>query len=188
MTDGRKRRLCYSRGFSDVVRMDLSTRAAETQARGVWPRGFASDPSAVFYIDYSTKQVWRLDKQSGDARVIRPGTGAEGHLAAGGDFLFLNLAGSIHRFPKAGGTDTVLVTGAFGGGQASDGQYLYFLKTGRIRAIPVGGGAEVDLAPGPTFATARRICDVRMIDLTRRAMGLFRELRAEQAFRRTPTL
>ncbi len=146
-------RVWYSRGFSQVVQMNLSTGESQTQTSGVWPRGYASDAAAVYYIDYSSKHVWRLDKASGEVQVIRAGTGSEGHLAEGGDFLFLNLAGSIHRFPKNGGEDTVIVTGAFGGGQASDGQYLYFLKEGRIRAIPVAGGAEIDLAPGPNGET-----------------------------------
>lgn len=143
----------YSSGFNDVVRMELANGTREVQARGVWPRGYASDAEAVFYVDYNTKHLWRLDKQSGETHILRNGTGAEGHLAAGGGFLFLNLNGSIHRVPKAGGPDAILVTGAFGGGQASDGQRLYYLKGARIRSIPVGGGPESDLAPGPDGET-----------------------------------
>lgn len=138
--------LYFSMGFSSLNKMPKSGGASSQVASGYFIRGTAFDPEAIYFVDYSTKNVYKCSLASGVVAPLITGNTAESSLFLDAQYLYQNIGGSIRKVAKSGGQAETLFTGtAANGGYASDGTYVYFETNDAINYIPAGGGLPTKL-------------------------------------------
>ncbi len=152
--------LYYSMGFSTLNKMSKSGGASSQVASGYFIRGTACDPEAIYFVDYSTRNVYKCSLASGAVTPMITGNTAESSLFLDAQYLYQNLGGSIRRVAKSGGQTETLFTGTTGyGGYASDGTYVYFETKDAINYIPAGGGLPTQLISIPPGSLTSLIVD-----------------------------
>ena len=114
---------------------------------GRWIRSSAFDSSAIYFVQYSTKDVMKYDIGSASLSVLIGGNSTEGNVFIDTSNVYLNIGGSIKAVSKAGGAVTTLVSGAGVNGYVSDGSFVYFTDGSFIKTIPVSGGVVTSLIP-----------------------------------------
>jgi hypothetical protein len=132
----------FMQNFSEIDRMPLTGGASTQLLTGYFARSSAIDASALYFVDYFTKNVFRLDLQTFAVATIFGGNNAEGSIFIDANNIYFNLAGNIESVPKAGGVPTTLVSDGTATGYASDGTNVYFVDSvdEGIHKVPVVGG------------------------------------------------
>ena len=136
--------LYFSAGFSSINRQALPSGDPVPLAGGVWARSTRLDADAIYFVEYHSRDVRRLDLKTSAVTTLLGGNPKEGLLSADAANLYYALdGGSITRLPKAGGTPTVLVPSGARAFMASDGAGLYYVAVDRsLRRVDLASGAE----------------------------------------------
>ncbi|MDE3067354.1 MAG: DUF5050 domain-containing protein [Verrucomicrobiota bacterium] len=140
----------YSSGFSYVNGIPTSGGSSTQLASGNWVRSFAMDDSAIYFCEYSSKDVRKFTLSSHAIATLVTGNSSEVGVFIDTNNVYLNDNGNIKVVPKAGGAETTLVSSGVANGLASDGTNVYYLENSVIKYIPVTGGSSLDLTAIPT--------------------------------------
>ncbi len=140
-----------------------TTGGSRTQiAANNWVRSFASDESAIYYVEYFSKDVRKLTS-SGTISTLIGGNSSEGTVFIDTDNVFFNVAGNIQKVPKSGGAVVTLVSSGGASGYASDNTNIFFLEGNVIKSVPVSGGNTSALMAVPADSLSSLVVDKAFI-------------------------
>ena len=145
----------YSSEFCCINKIP-SGGGASVQVLGssYWVRSAATDSRYIYFVDYNTKNVNRLDTTNNSLITLISGNPAEGTIIVDDAYLYQSLSGVIYRIPIAGGTKTVMYSGTNSVAYASDGVHLFFEDSDTIYMMDVAGGSPVNIGPGSVSSMA----------------------------------
>ncbi len=146
--------LYYSNGFCCIMQQPLSGGSATTALSGVWVRSVAVDNSAIYFVDYRSKNVDRFDVATGTLTPLITGNSLEGSITIDQQNVYFALGTTISKVSKQGGSVAVLYTGQSLQLLAADGARVFFAENGNLRLVPAGGGAAQTLVSGASPAAA----------------------------------
>ena len=131
----------YSTNYNGVNAMPLSGGTVTTFAAGNWVRSSAVDSGSIYFVEYYSKDVRKLDVSTGAITTLITGNTSEGSVLVDGSHVFLNIAGNIEEVSKSGGTVTTLVSTGTATAYCSDGSYVYFIDGTSLERVPAAGGS-----------------------------------------------
>src|SRR5579859_4028986 len=131
----------YFAGFSTIYQTSTNGGSSVQLLSGVWPRSSAFDQSAIYFVDYNTKDVKRFDLTSHLLSTLITGNSSEGSLFINTSYVFFSINGSVKRVPKAGGSVVTLVSSGIATGYTADDAEVFFVNGQTIGSVPVAGGS-----------------------------------------------
>lgn len=146
--------LYYSSGFCCIVQQPLAGGPGSTVLSGVFVRSQALDSSAIYFVDYGTKNVNRFDVSANTLTPLITGNSVEGSIAIDQQYVYFNPGGSIMKVSKQGGSTATLYAGQALQLLAADGAHIFFTENGNLKSIPTGGGTPQILVAGVSVAAA----------------------------------
>jgi hypothetical protein len=137
----------YSSGFCCVSKVPSDGSALPQQILNVrnFLQGPVLDASALYFVDYYTKDLRRLDLSTGVLTTLIGGTPpTQGYFIIDDTYLYFTAGVSIIKLAKQGGAPTVLYTGEVDS-LIQDTSTLYFRNKNTIFMIPKVGGTPTPL-------------------------------------------
>lgn len=151
--------LYFGSGFGSLNKMPKTGGAASQVLSGYWVRNAAVDSEAVYFVDFSSKDVKKFTLSSGALTDLITGNPTEGGIFLDADNAYLNIDGSIRKVAKGGGPVSTLVSGANATGFASDGVRVFFVEDAAIQAVAVGGGTPITVLSIPDGGVTSLVVD-----------------------------
>jgi hypothetical protein len=149
----------FGSGFGNLNRISTSGGVPSILAANNWVRSVAVDDGAIYFVEYSSRDVRKCSLPSGTVTSLITGNASEGSIFIDGVNVYFNLGGNIQAVPKAGGIVTPVVSGGGAIGYASDGVRLFFVENNSIRSIQVSGGSASTLVNIPTGSFTSLVVD-----------------------------
>ena len=144
----------YSSGFCCINSIPITGGSPTSVFSGVWVRSNAMDSSAMYFVDYNTRNVYRFDVTTHVLTPLIVGNPAEGALVINTSTVFFSVGSTIQAVPKTGGVPTTIYTGTQPAVVAANDTTLSFTDNGALKEIPVAGGTAKTLVDTVHLTTA----------------------------------
>lgn len=144
----------YSKGFCCIAKQPLGGGSETTVLSGVWIRSFAVDDTAIYFVEYNSKNVDRFDVSTGTLTPLITGNSTEGSIVADQQNVYFSQGTSIGKISKQGDSLTTIYTGGSLQMLAADGIRVFFAENGNLKSVPTSGGAAQTLVSGAAPAAA----------------------------------
>lgn len=141
--------LYFGSGFSSLMRFSPPSDTDTEVLYGHWIRSSAIDGAAIYFVDYSSRDVKRFDVATSSAATLIPGGASEGSIFLDANNLYHRAGGTLSRVPKTGGTAATILSGTSGNAFVSDDWHLYFVEGGSLKMLPVTGGTAATVTDVP---------------------------------------
>jgi len=143
----------YSTGFCCIYKVPINGGTpTQVLGGGNWVRSSAVDSTNIYFVEYFSRDVRKVDVASGALTTLISGNSTEGSIFIDSNNVYLNLdtlgTQSIKKVSKNGGPVTTIVdnnSNAFG--FVSDDVYIYFTENGDLKKVSVNGGTPTLLLP-----------------------------------------
>ena len=89
--------------LAGIVQQPLACGSGSTVLSGVFVRSQAVDSSAIYFVDYGTKNVDRFDVSAGTLTPLITGNSVEGSITIDQQCVYSNPGASIIKVSKQGG-------------------------------------------------------------------------------------
>ena len=150
------RRADYFRDFCCIFTKQDSI-SEKPIANGVWPRSEVRDGDLIFFVEYNTKNLYRLNLTGGGApAALMSGNAFEGVVFTNSNNVFLGTPGLVRKTSKAGGAITDIKIGTAGTLRGADDVYIYYsTDDGKLWALKIDGNAPVSLLASAVLPLGR---------------------------------
>lgn len=139
--------LYFGSGFNYINRMPTAGGSPTTVASGLWVRSSAMDDTDLYFVDYWTRDVKKMNLTSYAVVPLITNQSSEGSIIIDPTNVYFSRNGNIYKVPKAGGTLTALVQTGTATAYLSDGTSVYFVDGGTtLRSIAVSGQLIISTA------------------------------------------
>lgn len=142
--------LYYGSGFSALNSMPVTGGTATPLASGYFIRNSTFDNDAIYFCDYSSRDVKKYTVSTGVLTTLVGGNPSEVGVFIDETNLYFNADGNIKMVPKAGGSVSTLVASSKASGNVSDGTRVYYVEDNAIKSVPIVGGVPSTLVTIPT--------------------------------------
>lgn len=146
--------LYYGRGFCCIDALPLAGGAATTVLSGVWVRAVETDATAIYFIEYFSRNVDRFDTTTMTLTPLLTGNPTEGQIAIDMITVYFSHGTTIQAIPKTGGSPTTIYTGIAPRVLAANGTQVFLTDGPDLKVVPVTGGPARTLASGFSIAVA----------------------------------
>lgn len=144
----------YGSGFCCIRSIPTTGGSPTTIFSGVWIRSNAMDDTAMYFVEYFTKNVYRFDLTTHVLTPLIVSNPAEGSLVINSSTVFFSVGSTIQAIPKAGGTSTTIYTGTQPAVVAANDKKVFFTDNGALLEIPIAGGSAKTLVSRVTLTAA----------------------------------
>jgi hypothetical protein len=137
----------YGSGFCCINGIPTAGGSGANVFSGVWVRSVAIDQSALYFVEYFTKNVYRFDLSTHVLTPLITGNPAEGQVVINSTTVFFALGSTIRAVPKTGGTPTTIYSGTAPQLGTANDTHVFFMEGTNLNEVPVAGGTTRMLVP-----------------------------------------